>query len=448
MKIRKFFFGLMFVLFCVQNGVYAEPAHEFFLGNGMKIVVKEDHRAPVVVHMVWYHVGSMDETSGTTGVAHVLEHMMFKGTKKYPEGSLSKTVARLGGKDNAFTNTDYTAYFQQIPKESLEKMMEMEADRMVHLQFRNSDFEKEIRVVMEERRWRTDDLPEGRIDEALRATAFAAHPYRWPIIGWMNDLQNMTINDAKNWYERWYAPNNATLVIVGDVDTQNVRKMAEKHFGRIKSKKMASQKLQVEPEQRGPKRVAISAPAENPIIVLAYKVPALRDIEKDDDVYALDVLSSVLDGYDNARLSASLVRKEQVALAVETDYSFLSRGPALFVLQGIPAKGVTVNELEKRLRHEIACIAENGISEQELHRVKMQLISSQIYKRDSMFGQAMEIGIFEMTGIGQKQIDQIIEKLKKVTPQQVQQVARKYFSDETLTVATLVPVALSDMAAK
>ena len=442
MKIRKFFFGLMFVLFWVQNGLHAEPAQEFYLENGMKVVVKEDHRAPVAVHMIWYRVGSMDEMNGTTGVAHVLEHMMFKGTPKYPEGSLSKTVAKLGGRDNAFTNTDYTAYFQQIPERNLGRVMEMEADRMSNLQFRGRDFQKEIRVVMEERRWRTDDQPEGLVDEALRATAFVAHPYHWPVIGWMNDLQNMTVDDARNWYQKWYAPNNATMVVVGDVDAQTVRKMAEKYFGKIKPKKIHRGKPQLEPVQRGLKRVAISAPAENPLVVLAYKVPALRNVEKDEDVYALDVLASVLDGYDNARLSASLVRKEPVAVSVGADYSALSRGPALFVLEGTPAKGVSVDELEKRLRQEIADIAENGISQQELQRVKMQLISSQIYKRDSMFGQAMEIGVFEMSGIGQKQIDRIIEKLKAVTPEQVQQVAGKYFSDDSLTVATLVPVAL------
>ena len=448
MKIRKFLFGLMFVLFSIQNGVQAEPTKEFYLENGMKIVVKEDHRAPVAVHMVWYRVGSMDETNGTTGVAHVLEHMMFKGTPKYPDGSLSKTVAKLGGRDNAFTNTDYTAYFQQVPNGSLEKMMEMEADRMNNLQFRKSDFEKEIKVVMEERRWRTDDQPEGRVDEALRAVAFVAHPYHWPVIGWMDDLQNMTVDDARGWYEKWYAPNNATMVVVGDVDVQAVRKMAEKHFGKIRSRKIIPVKPQTEPEQQGIRRVAVSAPAENPMIVMAYKVPVLKDVEKDEDVYALEVLASVLDGYDNARLSASLVRGEQVALAVGADYSALSRGPALFILQGMPVNGITVDELEKRLRREVADIAENGISEQELQRVKMQLVSSQIYKRDSMFGQAMEIGILEMSGIGQRQIERIIEKLKAVTPQQVQRVAQKYFSDDVLTVATLVPVALPDTAGK
>ena len=444
MKIRKILFGLMFVLLWGQNGLHAEPAQEFHLKNGMKIVVKEDHRSPVVVHMVWYRVGSMDETSGTTGVAHVLEHMMFKGTPTYPDGSLSKTVARLGGKDNAFTNTDYTAYFQQVPKENLEKMMELEADRMTHLQFREADFEKEIKVVMEERRWRTDDQPEALLDESLRASAFTAHPYHWPVIGWMNDLQNMSVDDARAWYQKWYAPNNAVLVVVGDVDARQVKDLAEKHFGAIEPKKQPPRKPQIEPVQRGTRRVFVKAPGENPMVVLAFKAPALKDVEKDDDVYALDVLASVLDGYDNARLPASLVRKEKKAVMVGADYSALSRGPTLFVLEGTPARGVSAEELEKRLRQEIQVIAENGISPQELQRVKMQLISSHLYKRDSMFGQAMEIGVLETTGVGQKQIDRIIEKLKAVTPAQVQAVAKKYFSDDSLTVATLIPVALPD----
>ena len=443
MKIRKMLFGLIFVLFWVQNGIHAEPAQEFVLKNGLKVIVKEDHRAPVVSHMVWYRVGSMDESNGTTGVAHVLEHMMFKGTKKYPDGSLSKTVARLGGKDNAFTNTDYTAYYQQIPRANLEKMMELEADRMQNLQFKDADFQKEIKVVMEERRWRTDDQPNALVDEAMRATAFNAHPYHWPVVGWMNDLQNMTVNDARNWYEKWYAPNNATMVVVGDVKAAEVKKLAEKHFGRIKPKNLILTKPQIEPVQKGIRRVSVKAPAENPSITLAYKVPSLKDVDKDVDVYALDVLVAVLDGYDNARLSSALVRKDQVAIAVGADYSAIGRGPALFVIEGTPAKGVSVDELEKRLKQQIADIAEKGISSEELQRVKMQLISTQIYKRDSMFGQAMEIGVYEMSGIGQKEIDRIIEKLKEVSPGQVQAVAKKYFSDDSLTVATLVPVALT-----
>ncbi len=442
MKIQKIFFSSVLALFSIPFAVQAEPPQVFHLDNGMKVIVREDHRAPVAVNMVWYQVGSMDETSGTTGVAHVLEHMMFKGTEKFPEGSLSKTVARLGGKDNAFTNTDYTGYYQQVPARNLEKMVEMEADRMNGLLFRKEDFEKEIKVVQEERRWRTDDKPEGLLVEALRATAFTAHPYHCPVVGWMDDLQNMTLEDAAAWYRKWYAPNNATMVVVGDVKAQDVRALAEKYFGGLPRKPVVRGKPQVEPVQRGIRRVTVNAPAENPTVVLAYKAPPLRDVEKDDDVYALQVLSSVLDGYENARLQSALVRKEKVALEVGTEYTALARGPSLFVLSAVPANGVSVDELEKRLRQSVAEIAKKGVSPEELQRVKTQLVASQIYKRDSMFGQALEIGLYEMSGIGCSQADRVIEKLKAVTPEQVRQVAGRYFQEDQLTVAVLTPVAL------
>lgn len=442
MKIQKIFFSSVLALLSIPFAVQAEPPQVFHLNNGMKVIVREDHRVPVAVNMVWYQVGSMDETSGTTGVAHVLEHMMFKGTAKFPEGSLSKTVARLGGKDNAFTNTDYTGYYQQVPAGHLEKMVEMEADRMNGLLFRKEDFEKEIKVVREERRWRTDDKPEGLLVETLRATAFTAHPYHWPVVGWMDDLQNMTLEDAAAWYQKWYAPNNATMVVVGDVKAQDVRALAEKYFGRLPQKPIARGKPQTEPVQRGIRRVTVNAPAENPTVVLAYKAPPLRDVEKDDDVYALQVLSSVLDGYENARLQSALVRKEKVALEVGTEYTALARGPSLFVLSAVPANGVSVDVLEKRLRESVADVAKKGVSPEELQRVKTQLVASQIYKRDSMFGQALEIGLYEMSGIGSEQADRVIEKLKAVTPEQVKQVAGKYFNEDQLTVAVLTPVAL------
>ncbi len=442
MKIQKLIFCWMFVLFGIQNMAQAESQQEFCLENGMKVIVREDHRAPVAVNMVWYRVGSMDETSGTTGVAHVLEHMMFKGTEKFPGGSLSKTVARLGGRDNAFTNTDYTGYYQQVPAQYLEKMIEMEADRMNGLLFKKEDFDKEIKVVQEERRWRTEDKPEGLLIEALRATAFTAHPYHWPVVGWMSDLQAMTIDDAASWYKKWYAPNNATLVVVGDVNAQDVYKMARKYFGPLTKKSWVKTKPQTEPMQRGIRQVVIQAPAENPTVVLAYKVPSLRDVEKDDDVYALDVLSSVLDGYENARMQANLVHKEKIALDVGTEYSAIGRGPSLFVLSAVPAKNVSIETIKNKLRQSVADIAKQGISEEELRRVKTQLIAAQVYKRDSMFGQAMEIGLFEMSGIGSQRIDRVIEKLKAVTAEQVKQVANKYFTEDQLTVAVLAPIAL------
>lgn len=425
----------------------ADVAQEFMLKNGMKVIVKEDHRAPTVAHMIWYKVGSMDEVNGTTGIAHALEHMMFKGTKTLKPGEFSKRVAALGGRENAFTNKDYTAYFQQIEKSKLEQVMALEADRMANLTFDKDEFAKEIRVVMEERRWRTDDQPIPLLYEALYAAAFNAHPYHHPVVGWMSDLQSMTLDDARSWYQHWYAPNNATMVVSGDVNAKQVYRLAEKYFGKVSPKAVPVTRSQNEPPQRGIRRVMVKAPAENPYVVLAFKAPTMRDVEQDMDSHALDVLAAILDGYDNARLSAKLVRTDKVANSVGAGYDNIARGPALFLLDGTPAKGVTTEQLEKLLRAEVERIARDGVSEEELKRVKAQLIASQIYKRDSIFGQAMEIGVMEMTGLSHTKIDRIIDKLKEVTADHVKSVAQKYFSDDTLTVATLVPLPLTEKKA-
>jgi zinc protease len=423
---------------------HAELAQEFMLKNGMKIIVKEDHRAPTVAHMIWYKTGSMDEQNGTTGVAHALEHMMFKGTKSLKPGEFSQRVAALGGRENAFTSKDYTAYFQQVEKSKLEKVMALEADRMINLIFNKDEFSREIRVVMEERRWRTDDQPIPQVYEALSAAAFNAHPYHHPIAGWMSDLQSMTVQDAKAWYDRWYAPNNAVMVVTGDVNPRQVHALAEKYFGKMARKTVPVTKPQEEPAQHGIRRVTVKAPAENPYVVLAFKGPRLSNVEKDDESHALDVLSAILDGYDNARLNAKLVRTDKVANSVGAGFSNIERGPVLFMLDGTPANGTTTEQLEKLLRAEVDRIAREGISEQELKRVKTQLIAGQIYKRDSIFGQAMEIGVMEMSGLSHTDIDRLIDKLKAVTAEQVQAVAQKYFGDDALTVATLVPLPLSE----
>lgn len=427
--------------------VIASTAQEFTLKNGMKIIVQEDHRSPTVAHMVWYKLGSMDEQNGSTGVAHALEHMMFKGTKKLKPGEFSKKVAALGGRENAFTGRDYTGYFQQIEKSRLEAVMALEADRMTNLVFDKNEFAKEIKVVMEERRLRTDDNPHALVYEALNAAAFVAHPYHNPIVGWMDDLEHMTVADAKAWYERWYGPNHATMVVTGDVNAEQVHALAQKYFGKLAPKAVLPAKPQNEPQQRGTRRVFVKAPAENPYVVLAFKVPALRDVEKDNEAYALEVLSAVLDGYDNARLNAKLVRTDKVANSVGAGYSGTARGPVLFMLDGTPAQGTTTEQLEKLLRAEVEKIAKEGVSEKELSRVKTQLIASQVFKRDSVFGQAMEIGSTEMVGISHKKIDRMIEKLKEVTAQQVQAVAQKYFGDEGMTVATLVPLPITEKPA-
>jgi zinc protease len=419
------------------------PAVEHTLGNGMRVIVKPDRRAPVVVSMVWYRVGSIDETNGVTGVAHVLEHMMFKGTRRVPAGEFSRRIAAAGGRDNAFTGRDYTAYFQTLHKSQLPLAVRLEADRMTNLVLSAEEFAKEIKVVMEERRWRTDDRPRAVLFERLMAAALSAHPYRNPIIGWMNDLENMRVEDTRAFYERWYAPNNAVLVVVGDVSPQQVFDLAERHFGPIRARTLPERKPQQEPPQLGIKRLTVKAPAEQAYLVMAYHAPALRDPEADFEPYALEMLANVLDGNDAARLNRVLVREERVASAIDASYDGVARGPGMFYLSGVPAEGRTVHDLEQALRREIARIASDGVAEDELRRVKAQAIAAQVYQRDSMFFQARQIGAMESVGLSHRALDLFIERLKAVTAEQVQAVARKYFVDDSLTVATLDPQPLA-----
>ncbi|WP_051282408.1 M16 family metallopeptidase [Azovibrio restrictus] len=421
------------------GSAHANP-FETTLANGLKVVVKEDHRAPVVAHMVWYRVGSMDEVDGTSGVAHLLEHMMFKGTPKVGPGEFSKRVAAAGGRDNAFTSRDYTAYFQQIPKERLGEMMALEADRMRHLNVDPKEFAQEIKVVMEERRLRTEDEPQSLLFEQAHAVAYQAHPYRRPIIGWMNDLENMTARDAKAWYDQWYVPNNAILVVSGDVQHEQVFKLARQYYGPLKSRALPARKPQVEPLQKGVRRLVVKGPAELPLLLLGWKAPKVERLDGPVEPFALDMLAAILDGHDAARLGRSLVREQQLATSVGASYDGLNRGPAMFYLYGSPAPGQTPETLEKALRGELARIARDGVDEGELKRAKAQLIAAQVYKLDSVFGQAMEIGSMEVIGFSHKDVAALQARLEAVTAAQVQAAAQAWFGDDTLTVGLLEPL--------
>ena len=445
---KRTYLNLSGCLLAAAIGVTALPAladgtFEKTLPNGLKVIVKEDHRAPTVAHMVWYRVGAMDEVDGTSGVAHLLEHMMFKGTAKVGPGEFNRRVAEAGGRDNAFTNLDYTAYFQQVPKAKLGEMMSLEADRMANLKIDPKEYAKEIQVVMEERRMRTDDNPQSKVYEQLMATAYEAHPYRRPVIGWMVDLEHMTAKDAQDWYHRWYAPNNATLVVVGDVNKDEVWRLAEKTYGAVKAHTLPARKFVGEPPQEGIKRLVVKAPAELPYLLMGWKVPKLENVEKDREPYALEVLSGVLDGSDASRLPKDLVRSSRVAVSAGSGYDATNRGVSLFTLDGQPAEGHTAAELEKALREEIQRIAKDGISAQELERVKTQVVAHQVFKRDSMFGQAMEIGGAEVIGQSWRDLERMVAGLKSVTAEEVQAVAKKYFGDDTLTVAVLEPQPLN-----
>ncbi len=419
---------------------HTQAVSETVLKNGLRVIVKPDHRAPVVISQVWYKVGSSYETGGTTGVSHVLEHMMFKGTEKYPAGEFNKIISRNGGEDNAFTSKDYTAYYQKLEKSRLKVSFELEADRMRGLLLPEDEFDKEVMVVMEERRWRTEDKPQSLTYEQFYATAFDNSGYHNPTIGWMDDLKNMTVEDLNTWYQRYYAPNNATVVVVGDVEPEAVFQLAEKYFAPLKPFKITPVKPRVERQQKGTKRIAMKLEAKLPYLLMGYKVPVLNTATEQWEPYALDVLAGILDGGDSARFSKNLVRGSKIASSAGAGYSMDSRVQSLFLLDGVPSKGVTPAQLEKALLAELEVLKTRLVSDAELDRVKAQVISSAVYEQDSMFYQAMKIGIAETVGIGWKKQAEYVAQIKAVTAQQVQQVAKKYFIPQTLTVAVLEPI--------
>jgi zinc protease len=420
--------------------------HEMTLKNGLKVIVKPDNRAPVVISQVWYKVGASYESGGDTGVSHVLEHMMFKGTEKYPTGEFNKIISRNGGEDNAFTSKDYTAYYQKLEKSRLKVSFELESDRMRGLLLPKNEFRKELMVVMEERRQRTEDKPQSLTYEQFIATAYDNSGYQNPTIGWMDDLKNLTVADLKRWYQRYYAPNNATLVVVGDVKPEEVFKLAKQYFGPLEPFKVDKPKPRIEKEQHGTKRVQMKLEAKLPYLLMGYKVPVINTAKVKWEPYALDVLAGILDGGDSARFSKNLVRGSKIATSAGAGYSLDSRMQTLFILDGIPAKNKSTDELQEALLKEIDDIKHNLVSEEELQRVKAQVISSSVYERDSMFYQATRIGIAETVGVGWREDRKYVERVKAVTPEQIQQVAKKYLIPKTLTIARLIPVKKSKNA--
>ncbi len=421
------------------------------LSNGMTLIVKPDRRAPTAVHMLWVRVGSMDEVDGTSGVAHVLEHMLFKGTRTLGPGEFSRRVAALGGRDNAFTARDFTGYHQQIPASRLEDVMRLEADRFANNQWPDEEFRREIEVVKEERRLRTEDSPRARLFEALNATAFIASPYRRPIIGWMNDLDAMTPEDVRAFYRRWYVPANAAVVVAGDVDPAQVLRLAERHYGRIAAGPVPERKPREEPPQAGQRRIVVKAPADQSYAALMFKVPRMTSLEpsaQNDDALALSVLAAVLDGYSGARLDRALTRgPDRVADSVSAGNGLWGRGPQVFTLAGVPAPGKTPQQLEQALRAEVARIAREGVQEAELQRVKTQWVASEVYKLDSVFSQARELGAFWAVGFEPDASERLFRRLREVTAAQVQSVAARYFGDDQLTVGVLEPLPM-DPASK
>ena len=436
---------------CVAANAQNPPGVEqFMLANGMTLIVKPDRRAPTAVNMLWVRVGAMDEVDGTSGVAHALEHMMFKGTSALAAGEFSRRVAALGGRENAFTTRDYTGYYQQIPSDRLEEVMKLEADRFGNNQWADAEFAKEIEVVKEERRMRTEDSPRALMYETMSATVFMASPYRRPVVGWMNDLDAMTANDVRDFYRRWYVPANAAVVVAGDVDVAQVRRWAEQYYGSIPARELPARKPRLEPVQVGVRRIDVKAPADQAYVALSFRVPALTGgglargtpATPDDDALALTVLAAVLDGYSGARLDRAMTQGDGHTADSAGAYNGLwGRGPQLFTLDGVPAKGKTAEQVEAALREQITRVVRDGVSDTELNRVKTQWVASEVYKLDSVFNQARALGSNWAVGLPLDAGERLVERLRGVSAEQVRAVAARYFGDDQLTVATLRPQA-------
>ncbi len=417
----------------------------------MTLIVKPDRRAPTAVHMLWVRVGSMDEVDGSSGIAHVLEHMMFKGTPTVAPGDFSKRVAALGGRDNAFTSRDATAYHQQVPAHRLREVMELEADRFARNTWPDEEFRREIEVIKEERRQRVDDSPRAQLYEMAYATAFTASPYRRPIIGWMNDIESLTPEEVREFRQRWYVPANAAVVVAGDVDVAQVRRWAEQYYGAIPARALPARKPRVEPAQNGPRRLEHRARSSQGYLGLMFKVPQLEPSALAADVVppgpsrdalALTVLAAVLDGYSGARLDRALTQgPDRLAHSAGAFNGLYGRGPQLFTLDAVPVEGKSAQQLADALRAQVAEVAKSGISAEELQRVKTQWIASETYKLDAVFSQARELGTAWLLGFPLDAHARLVRHLRTLTAEEVRQVAQRYFGEAQSTLAVLVPEA-------
>lgn len=424
-------------------GLATTPISEFKLKNGLTVVVKPDHRAPVAMTLLIYHVGSSYEPNGITGISHALEHMMFKTIKNYKTGDYSRLISDNGGSLNAFTGTDYTGYHVQIRANKLPLVFKLEAERMANLQFNEPEFIKEIDVVKEERHLRTENVPEALTYEHFQAAALMNIPYHNPIVGWPSDLDNMQLNDLITWYQTWYHPNNATLIVVGDVEPMEVLKLATEYFGAIKPKALPTIKSFTTAPTYGPRYLTVTRPAEVPLVLIGFNVPTVNSAAETWEPYALELLAGLLSQGESSRFSKSLIRQQQLAAAAIAAYDPYYRLPYLFIIQAIPAKGINIATLQEAILKEIKYLQDTLVPASELAKIQALTIANDIYAKDSLSSQAIKLGIFASIGLPLHEIDDYSQKIARVTPEQIQVVARKYLIAEHMTVATLKPQSLT-----
>lgn len=417
-------------------------AKSFQLDNGMTVVVVENHRVPVVSHMVWYKVGAADEPAGKSGIAHLLEHLMFKGTPTIEPGEFSKIIARHGGQDNAFTSSDYTAYFQNISVDNLPMVMEMEADRMHNLRLDDKNVLTERDVVIEERLTRTENEPSALLGERMDLALWMTHPYRNPVIGWQHELADLDRTDALDFYGRWYAPNNAILVVSGDVTVDQVRRLAEKYYGPVPRGPEIVRKRPTERPTEAATRVVMEHPrVAQPQWSRSYIAPSYNTAagENDRPVYALQVLSELLGGSPVSRLYRALVIDHKLAAAAGSFYSPRAVDYGTFGLYATPRPGVGVDKVEAAMTAEIDKLLSDGVTEAEVEDAKRRMRAGVIYARDSLQGAAQTIGAALATGGTLDSVERWPQAIAAVTREQVMEAARSVLRNSAAVTGVLLP---------
>tara|TARA_Y100000588_G_scaffold100638_1_gene109347 strand:+ start:7831 stop:9177 length:1347 start_codon:yes stop_codon:yes gene_type:complete len=420
-----------------------QPTHSYTLDNGLQVIIREDHRAPVVVSQVWYKVGGVDEPPGQTGLSHALEHMMFKGSEHLEPGQASHLLSSLGASENAMTNRDYTAYYQMLSRDQLPVALELEAERMHLLTLPEDEFVKEIEVIKEERRMRVDDNPNGLAYERFLAQAYTANPYGQPVIGWMHDIERMGIDDLRAWYQQHYVPSNAVLVIVGDVYPETVKPLVERYFGAVPAGNAPQVRKPLELPAPGERSMTLHLDLQLPTLLMGFNVPSLNTVSEPWEVHALRLLGAVLDGGYSASLPSRLERGDAVATSVGTSYDAFTRGDSLFIFSGIPneARNIDLPQLEEAIWKEIDELKQNPPSADELARVQAQVVAGLVYAQDSIMAQANRIGELEVVGLPWELVDADTAALQAITPEQISEVARKYLTRERYTRSYNLPLA-------
>ncbi|WP_320108988.1 M16 family metallopeptidase [Acinetobacter albensis] len=415
----------------------ARTTFETTLKNGLKVIIREDHRSPMVMTQIWYAVGSSDESGNLLGISHILEHMMFKGTQKVPNDEFTRLSRMYGGSINASTFTNYTNYYQLYPKIYFPLALELEADRMRNLLLRQQDFEPEVKVVMEERRLRTDDNPRSLAFERFKWIAYPTSHYRQPVIGHMKNLQNIQLKDVKKWYQDWYTPNNAVLIIVGDVDAENALRQVQKYFGDIPSRNTPPRNDVLEFDRVGYRHMELNLAVKVPNLYMAWNVRSLATAKNPQDAYALTIIKNVLDGGISSRLQDRLVRDKKVLTALSVSYDPYNRGDSLFSVSALPADGISLQEAEKAIQDEINILKTELIQPKEVERVTAKFVANLIYSQDDIVGQSKMIGNLEINGLSYRLIDQLPQHFETVTPQDIQRVANIYFVRDNLSTLYL-----------